>query len=148
MTTFRTWAVAVAAVVTVVVAVSAVVTSPGTRPVSVARPPGPQPAPGRTIVLDNRSGGSSVTTSTRSRVVVELTGRGAMRWSSIAASPAAGALVRQSGSQSSDGSSKAVFAATRAGRATLTSTGAPICSPGVACPQYLELWRVSVVVAK
>ena len=71
-----------------------------------------------------------------------------MRWSAIAVSLAVGVLVRQSGSQSSDGSSNAVFVATRAGRATLTSTGAPICAPGVACPQYLELWRVSVVVAK
>lgn len=148
MTTFRRSAVVVAAVVTLVVAVSAVVSSPGTRPVSVARPPVPRPAPGRTIVLDNRSGGSSITTTTGSRVLVDLTGRGAMRWSAIVASLPAGVLVRQSGSQSSDGSSNAVFVATRAGRATLTSTGAPICAPGVACPQYLELWRVSVVVAK
>jgi hypothetical protein len=147
MTTFQRSAVAAAAVMALVVAVLAVVSSPGTRPGHLARPPSHQPVSGHTIVLDNRSEGSSITAATGSRVVVELTGKGALRWSPVVASPGAGVLVRRLGLQSTDGSSTATFVAARAGRATLTSTGAPICTPGMACPQFLELWRVSVVVA-
>ena len=32
------------------------------------------------------------------------------------------------------------------GRATLTASGAPICSPGQACPQFILLWTLGVVV--
>lgn len=142
MTTIQRAAVGIAAVVALSVAVWAFVSAPATRAVSVAR----APVQGRTVVLDKGSDGSSVTVVRGSRLRVELKAGGAMRWSAIVASPTVGPLARRSDSQSPDGSSRAVFTAIAAGRATLTSTGAPICAPDMACPQYLVLWRVSVVV--
>ena len=131
-----------AAVVAFSVAVWALVSTPATRAVPGAHALNK----GRAVVLDNGSDGSSVTVARGSRLRVELKAGGGMRWSAIVASPTVGPLVQRSGSRSPDGSSSAVFVAVGTGRATLTSTGAPICAPGMACPQYLVLWRVSVVV--
>ncbi len=144
MTTMRRAAVAMAAVTALSVAVWAVVDGPAT---TATRPPvTPSPVRGRVVVLDNGSEGSSIMSRLGSLVRVELTGRDAMHWSTILASPPVGVLLRRSASQSSNGSSRAVFTAIGDGRATLTSTGAPVCAPDSACPQYLVLWRVSVVV--
>lgn len=142
MTTIQRVAVGMAAAVALSVAVWAVVSAPATRAAPAVR----APAEGRTVVLDNGSEGSSVSVVVGARLRVNLTGRSGMRWSAIVGSPTGGPLVHRSGSQSSDGSSSAVFTAVRTGRMTLTSTGAPICAPGAACPQYRVLWRVSVVV--
>jgi hypothetical protein len=40
----------------------------------------------------------------------------------------------------------ASYKAVGVGRTTLQATGAPICAPGKACPQFLLLWRVAIIV--
>lgn len=38
------------------------------------------------------------------------------------------------------------YRAEKSGRAALEATGAPRCAPARACPQFLLLWRVQVIV--
>jgi hypothetical protein len=40
------------------------------------------------------------------------------------------------------------FEPVTAGHTALQATGAPRCSPGQACPQFLLLWRVQVIVKR
>jgi hypothetical protein len=142
MTTIQRSVVALAASVALSVTIWAVTSGPATE---VARTTGPPPAT-HSVVLDNQSDGSSKVVARGARLTVDLVGRDAMRWSTIVVSPPGNVLIRQSSSQAPNGSSTAVFLASAQGRATLTSTGRPVCTAGLACPQYILLWRVSVVV--
>ena len=80
-------------------------------------------------------------------VVVHLAGRGTMRWSAIRVSQTEAVLERRSASLSPKGTSSAGYRVTQRGTAKLSATGAPICAPGVACPQFIVLWQASVIVA-
>jgi hypothetical protein len=45
------------------------------------------------------------------------------------------------------GTLTASYVATKAGRAELRASGAPTCAPGQACPQFILLWQVRIVIA-
>jgi hypothetical protein len=45
------------------------------------------------------------------------------------------------------GALTASYVATTAGRTELRAGGAPKCAPGQACPQFILLWQVQVVIA-
>ncbi len=105
-------------------------------------------ASGSTVVLTNSSNGSSVLALKGETVVVQLTG-GPLRWSqaqALGAGGAAAVLVRVSGSVSPDGSSTTTFRVANYGMAQLRATGAPKCRSGAPCPDYVVLWRASVIV--
>jgi hypothetical protein len=56
-------------------------------------------------------------------------------------------LLRQSGAAVHfAGSVSASYTAVKRGQTELSATGTPKCSPGEACPQFILLWRVQVVV--
>ena len=78
-------------------------------------------------------------------VIVHLAGSGTMRWSAIERSQSGRILVRRSGSLSPDGTSAADFEVVHAGLAMLSASGRPICTHDAACPQFIVLWRVSVI---
>jgi len=40
------------------------------------------------------------------------------------------------------------FRPVKVGRTALQATGAPRCTPGQACPQFLLLWRVQIIVTR
>lgn len=42
----------------------------------------------------------------------------------------------------------ASYVATKAGRTSLRASGAPKCAPGEACPQFILLWQVRIVVVR
>jgi hypothetical protein len=46
------------------------------------------------------------------------------------------------------GALSASYVATTAGRTELRAGGAPKCAPGDACPQFIVLWQVQVVVVR
>ena len=105
-----------------------------------ACPPG-----GRTVCLDRADGGHMVHVRVKQEVQVVLAGP-ALRWSGL--QQVAPHLLRLRGRVTTDGtgSLKASYSAVRAGHTTLQATGAPRCPPGKACPQFILLWRVQVVV--
>jgi hypothetical protein len=144
MTAMQRSLVGIAAAVALSAAVWAVITGASSNANPV--PAGGRPVAVHSIVLDDRSGGSSVTAARGALVIVHL-GRGrAMRWSVVAVSQSHQVLTRQSSSRSPGGVSNAVFVASGSGTASLTAAGSPICARGVPCPQYVVLWRVTVVV--
>jgi hypothetical protein len=107
------------------------------------------PVPAKTVILTNSSNGSTVLASIGDLIVVELSG-GPLRWSEAQAEPTTSAtppvLVRVSGSTSANGSSTTTFRVANHGTARIDATGTPICSPTQACPQFVLLWQVTVVV--
>jgi hypothetical protein len=113
--------------------------------VIVVRQP-PSPPTVRSILLTTSSEGSRVDARLGELVVVRLVGRGQMRWSGIKVSQPRPVLAPSSASLSPQGTSNASYRATEVGEATLSATGTPICAPGAACPQFIELWRAFVVV--
>jgi hypothetical protein len=101
------------------------------------------------ITLGNASNGSSVTVRQGTTVVVDLKGSvGAgteFLWSLPMASPPSVLSLR---SESQSGAeTRAVYVASQAGAATITSDEAcRVTAPGHACPLFILLWRVGVTV--
>ena len=72
-------------------------------------------------------------------------GGATLRWSGL--HQVGPALLRRSGRiVSRDGGIMASYRAVKAGHTTLRAGGAPLCAPGRACPQFVLLWQVRVVV--
>ena len=120
----------------------------GTVSAASAAPKAKPTSASATILLTNSSNGSTVLATKGDLVVVQLTG-GPLRWSEAQAVESSPVLVRLSGGTSPDGSSTTTFEVESDGTATVEATGTPICSPptataGVACPQYILLWRATV----
>jgi hypothetical protein len=112
--------------------------SPAPRPAS----PSP-PAAGQAVVITQAYSGQSVTLTLGSSAELRLPT--ALRWSAPVAS---GHAVTLSAAPvaASLGYAEWIVTAVAAGSATITSGGAPICSPGMACPQFAEQFTVTVTV--
>jgi hypothetical protein len=98
-----------------------------------------------TVVLTNSSNGSTVLATKGELVVVKLTG-GPLRWSEAQAIESSPVLVRLAGSSTNTGSSTTTFEVESDGTASVEATGTSICGIATACPQYVLLWRATVVV--
>ena len=102
------------------------------------------PPHGAVVCVDRADGGHTVHVRVGHVLKVVLGGT-AMRWSGL--HEVGPALLRRSGKiASSNGGIMASYTAVKAGRTTLTAGGAPKCAPGKACPQFVLLWQVRVVV--
>jgi hypothetical protein len=112
--------------------------SPAPRPAS----PSP-PAAGQAVVITQADSGQTVTLALGSTAQLRLPT--ALRWSAPVASGHAVTLTAAPVAASL-GYSEWIVTAAAAGSATVTSGGAPICSPGMACPQFVEQFTVTVTV--
>jgi hypothetical protein len=115
-------------------------------PRAAASGPSACPPGGRAVCVDRADGGHTVHVGVKQEVQLVLAGA-TLRWSGLR--QLAPHVLRLRGRITTDGtgSLKASYSAVRAGRTTLQATGAPRCSPGKACPQFMLLWRVQVVVS-
>jgi hypothetical protein len=98
----------------------------------------------RLVCVDRADGGHRVNVRVGQTVRVELGGSG-LQWSDL--HELGPRLLRSDGApRMRVGAISASYLAATAGRTALQASGAPKCSPGQACPQFLLLWRVQVVV--
>jgi hypothetical protein len=96
------------------------------------------------VCLDRADGGHRVPVARGATVTVELAGSG-LRWSDLR--EVGPALLHRTGSVvSRSGGLVASYRATSSGRTELEASGAPRCAPRRACPQFLLLWEVQVVI--
>jgi hypothetical protein len=112
-----------------------------------AEPSVPGCHPGSHVVCIGRAdGGHSVHVVVGQTVTVGLAGSG-LRWSDLhqvgphLLHPRRAAVVR-------GGTLTASYEATAAGRTELRASGAPTCAPGQACPQFILLWQVRVIIVR
>ena len=106
--------------------------------------PGCHPGP-HVVCLGRTDGGHSVHVVQGQTVTVGLAGSG-LRWSGL--HQVGPHLLRQRGlTVVRGGTLMASYVATKAGRTALRASGAPNCSPGQACPQFILLWQVRVIIA-
>jgi hypothetical protein len=99
---------------------------------------------GHVVCLARADGGHRVRVRLGQEVEVRL-GGSALRWSSVReVGPrllrVAGAVGRRGGTVTAN------YAVVAKGRTELRASGAPQCKPGRACPQFIVLWQVRVVV--
>ena len=133
--------------ITLVVGAACVVVGP--RGVMTASPVGASPVGdcpphGRVVCVDRADGGHSVHVRVGQTLMVVLNGS-TLRWSGLR--EVGPRLLRAKGAVSHRGGGlTASYTAAKAGRTALRAGGAPKCSPGKACPQFLLLWQVRVVV--
>jgi hypothetical protein len=113
--------------------------SPAPRPPSSPSPP----AAGQAVVITQADSGQSVALALGSSAELRLPTT--LRWSApvvgghavtLTAAPVAASL----------GYAQWTVKAVAAGSARISSGGAPICSPGMACPQFVEEFTVTVTV--
>jgi hypothetical protein len=120
---------------------------------AVVGPPGAAGAaapgchPSRHVVcLGRGDGGHSVRVEVGQTVTVGLGGSD-LRWEGLR--EIGPHLLRQHGVTAvRHGVLTASYVATKAGRTGLQASGAPKCAPGEACPQFILLWQVRIVVAR
>jgi hypothetical protein len=94
--------------------------------------------------VDRADGGRTVHVRVGHILKVVLGGT-ALRWSGL--HQVGPDLLRRSGRiLYRDGGIMGSYTARKAGHTTLTAGGAPTCAPGQACPQFVLLWQVRVVV--
>jgi hypothetical protein len=109
-----------------------------------ASPVGHCPSHGRVVCVDRADGGHSVHVRVGRTLMVVLNGS-TLRWSGL--EEVGPMLLRPHGAVSRGGGGlSASYTAVKAGRTALRATGAPKCSPGKPCPQFMLLWQVQVVV--
>jgi hypothetical protein len=100
--------------------------------------------PSRHVVcLTRADGGHRVRVRVGQEVEVRL---GGLRWSGLRETGprllrVTGAVGRRGGTVTAN------YAAVAKGRTELRASGAPHCTPGQACPQFIVLWQVRVVVS-
>jgi hypothetical protein len=121
--------------------------SPATATAATAAAPatvsGCQPS-GHLVCLGRSDGGHTVHVRVGEKLTVGLSGA-TLRWSGLA--QVGPHLLRRDGSETHrSGGLAASFTAAAKGRTELRASGAPICAPGEACPQFILLWQVKVVV--
>jgi len=102
--------------------------------------------PGRHVVCIGRAeGGHRVHVVVGQTVTVVLGGSG-LRWSGLR--QVGPDLLRQRGTTVARGGTlRASYVAKGAGLTGLRASGAPQCARGQACPQFIVLWQVRVVIA-
>jgi hypothetical protein len=116
-------------------------------PAAAAEPavPGCHPGP-HVVCLGRTDGGHSVHVVVGRTVTVVLAGSG-LRWSDLR--QVGPHLLHQRGATVVRGGTlTASFVAATAGRTALQASGAPNCPPGKACPQFILLWQVRVIIAR
>jgi hypothetical protein len=97
------------------------------------------------VCLDRSAGGTTVRVARGSLVQVDL--GGGLVWRNLHQVGAGARLLRSVvPATTHDGVLTARYRAEKSGRTALEATGAPHCAPGRACPQFLLLWRVQVIV--
>jgi hypothetical protein len=103
--------------------------------------------PGRQVVcIDRGDGGHTVHVALGQTVMVRLGGSG-LRWSDL--HEVGPHLVDQHGATAvRHGVLTAAYVATAVGRTGLRASEAPTCARGKACPQFIVLWQVRIVVAR
>jgi hypothetical protein len=102
------------------------------------------PAHVRGVCVDRADGGRAVPVRIGQTVRVALSGS-TLRWGGLRqVGPAL--LHRNGGVRQRAGGLTASYTAVKAGRTTLRASGAPKCSPGKACPQFILVWQVHLVV--
>jgi len=113
-------------------------------PPAAASAPSSCPGRGQAVCVDRADGGRTVHLRVGQRVQVVLSGA-TLQWSGPRL--VGPHLLRLRG-RATDGAGtlRASYVAVGAGRTTLEASGAPKCSPGKACPQFILLWQVRVVV--
>jgi len=106
--------------------------------------PGCDPGP-HVVCIGRTDGGHSVHVHVGQTVTVGLAGSG-LRWSGLhqvgrhLLRARRAAVVR-------GGTLTASYVATTTGRTELRASGAPNCPSGQACPQFILLWQVRIVIA-
>lgn len=96
-------------------------------------------------MVTDRDGGATIQVRAGTTVQVRLAATGGpYRWTEPASSDDA-TVHRTSGSTAADGSATGTFVAERSGRATLTASDDPHCTPACGAPS--RLWTVTVVVS-
>jgi hypothetical protein len=102
--------------------------------------------PGRQVVcIDRTDGGHSVPVKVGQTVTVDLDGS-SLRWSDL--HQVGPSLLRQRRAMVvRRGTLTASYVAKGVGRTGLRATGAPQCAHGKACPLFIVLWQVNVVIA-
>jgi hypothetical protein len=102
------------------------------------------PTHGLVACVDRTDGGHTVHLRVGHVLKVQL-GGSALRWSGL--HQVGPDLLRRSGGVvERNGGITATYRAVKAGRTTLRAGGAPKCAPGHACPQFILLWQVRVVI--
>jgi hypothetical protein len=99
----------------------------------------------RGVCIDRTDDSRTVPVRVGQTVTVALSGA-TLRWSGL--HQVGPALLRRQGAvrQAGAGGLAASYAAVKAGRTTLQAGGKPMCAPGKACPQYILVWQVRLVV--
>jgi hypothetical protein len=102
------------------------------------------PAHGQVACVDRSDGGHTVHLQAGHVLRVQLGGT-TLRWSGL--HQVGPDLLRRSGAiVDRNGGIMASYRAVKAGHTTLRAGGAPKCAPGHACPQFILLWQVRVVI--
>ena len=99
--------------------------------------------PSASVRIDSRSYPCVVTTHVGASFSIRF--NAGQRWSDPRISPPS--LLVTKISLSSDGPTTVTLRAISVGTSTVTSTGRPICAKGVACPMYVILWNLDVIVS-
>jgi hypothetical protein len=98
----------------------------------------------RAVCVDRADGGHTVPVRVGQTVRVAL-GGSTLRWSGLR--QVGPALLHRLGAvRHAAGGLAASYVALKAGRTTLRASGAPKCAPGKACPQFILVWQVRLVV--
>jgi hypothetical protein len=96
------------------------------------------------VCLERADGGHKVAVRVGQTVHVSLSGSG-LRWSGLR--EVGPELLRRKGPvDHHNGRLTASYTAEKGGSTDLRATGAPKCSPGRACPQFIVLWQVQLAV--
>jgi hypothetical protein len=98
------------------------------------------------VCVARAEGGRSVAVKLGQTVRVDLSGSG-LRWSGLR-EVGPHVLRQEARAVFHAGTLTASYEATKAGRTALRASGAPKCATGEACPQFILLWQVRVVVRR
>ena len=103
------------------------------------------PIHGRAICLDRADSGHRVHVQEGHALMVALSGA-TLKWTGLR--QVGPALLHLKSAVSEAGALTASYTAVKTGQTVLRASGAPKCSPGKACPQFIVLWQVRVVVGR
>ena len=102
------------------------------------------PIHGRAVCVDRAGSGQTVHVRVGQTVRVVLNGS-TLKWSGLR--QVGPKVLRLKSAVRRAGGLTASYVAAKPGRTVLRASGAPKCSPGKACPQFIVVWQVRVVVA-
>jgi hypothetical protein len=102
------------------------------------------PPHGEAVCVDRADSGHTVHVRVGQTVRVALNGS-TLKWSGLR--QVGPKVLRFKSAVSHAGGLTASYVAAKSGRTVLRASGAPKCSPGKACPQFIVVWQVRVVVA-